>query len=373
MAQPPWQALSASDHNTPSAAQEDVHRARQTTMDRSERFYRIEALIRSRGCVCFADLLKELEVSPATLKRDLQYLRDRMNAPIVWDVYDRGYKLQASTGARMPVQHELPGVWFSEREIHALLTMHQLIGSLDDGGVLARHLQPLLDKLQGMLGANSREAALLMKRVRIVSTGRRPVPSKWFELFGDALLRRRRVHMRYQTRGRRAISEREVSPQRLVHYRGTWYLDAWCHRKEQLLRFALDAVDAAQALDLRARDIAIKTVETELDAGYGIFAGRRAQWAHLRFAPEVTPWVSREEWHPAQQARLLDDGGYDLRLPYTNETELVMDVLRHAGNVTVLGPPSLAGAVRAQLEAGLRNATQVAVGMAPEASDPPRR
>ena len=342
-------------------------------MDRSERFYRIEALIRSRGCVCFADLLKELEVSPATLKRDLQYLRDRMNAPIVWDVYDRGYKLQASTGARMPVQHELPGVWFSEREIHALLTMHQLIGSLDDGGVLARHLQPLLDKLQSMLGANSREAALLMKRVRIVSTGRRPVPSKWFELFGDALLRRRRVRMRYQTRGRRAISEREVSPQRLVHYRGTWYLDAWCHRKEQLLRFALDAVDAAQALDLRARDIAIKTVETELDAGYGIFAGRRAQWAHLRFAPEVTPWVSREEWHPAQQARLLDDGGYDLRLPYTNETELVMDVLRHAGNVTVLGPPSLAGAVRAQLEVGLRNATQVAVGMAPEASDPPRR
>jgi hypothetical protein len=48
----------------------------------------------------------------------------------------------------------LPGVWFSEREIHALLTMHQLIQGLDEGGVLARHLQPLLDKLHGMLGAS---------------------------------------------------------------------------------------------------------------------------------------------------------------------------------------------------------------------------
>lgn len=328
-------------------------------MDRSERFYRIEALIRSRGCVRFADLLTELEVSPATLKRDLQYLRDRMNAPIVWDVFDRGYKLQATTGTRTPVQHELPGVWFSEREIHALLTMHQLISGLDDGGVLARHLQPLLDKLQGMLGANDREAALLMKRVRIVSAGRRPVPSKWFELFGDALLRRRRVHMRYQTRGRRAVSEREVSPQRLVHYRGTWYLDAWCHRKEQLLRFALDAVETAQALDLRARDIAVRTVETELDAGYGIFAGRKAQWAHLRFSPEVTPWVSREEWHPAQRACLLDDGSYDLHLPYTSQTELVMDVLRHAGNVMVIAPAALARAVRVQLEAGLKNEWEI--------------
>jgi len=329
-------------------------------MDRSERFYRIEALIRSRGCVPFSDLLAELEVSPATLKRDLQYLRDRMNAPIVWDVFDRGYKLQAAVSARSPVQHELPGVWFSEREIHALLTMHQLISGLDEGGVLARHLQPLLDKLQGMLGSNDREAALLMKRVRIVSAGRRPVPSKWFELFGDALLRRRRVHMRYQTRGRRSVSEREVSPQRLVHYRGTWYLDAWCHRRKQLLLFALDAVETAQSLDVKAREIAIRAVESELDAGYGIFAGRKAHWAHLRFSPEVTPWVSREEWHPAQRTRLRDDGSYDLHLPYTNETELVMDVLRHAGHVTVVAPLSLARAVRAQLEAGLANAPPTA-------------
>jgi predicted DNA-binding transcriptional regulator YafY len=167
--------------------------------------------------------------------------------------------------------------------------------------------------------------------------------------------------MRYQTRGRRSVSEREVSPQRLVHYRGTWYLDAWCHRREQLLRFALDAVETAQSLDIKAREIAIRMVESELDAGYGIFAGRKAHWAHLRFSPEVTPWVSREEWHPAQRTRLRDDGSYELHLPYTNETELVMDVLRHAGHVTVMAPLSLARAVRAQLEAGLANALPTAV------------
>jgi len=37
-------------------------------MDRTERFYRIELLLRSRGCVSFAGLRAELEVSPATLK-----------------------------------------------------------------------------------------------------------------------------------------------------------------------------------------------------------------------------------------------------------------------------------------------------------------
>src|SRR5438876_5825917 len=98
-------------------------------MDRTERFYKIELLLRSRGCVSFAALRDELDVSPATLKRDLQYLRDRLSAPIVYDAFDNGYRFSGTperggNGSAGP-RHELPGLWFSENEIHALLTMHQ--------------------------------------------------------------------------------------------------------------------------------------------------------------------------------------------------------------------------------------------------------
>lgn len=310
-------------------------------MDRTERFYRIEALIKSRGCVGFDALMAELEVSRATLKRDLQYLRDRMNAPIVYSAFDRGYKFQADPRDAAQANHQLPGVWFSEREIIALLTMHQLVQGLDSSGVLARHLQPWLDKLHGMLGASEQEAGQMMKRIRIVSATHRPVASKWFELFGDALLKRRRVHMRYQSRGRNEMTERDVSPQRLVHYRSTWYLDAWCHSKETLLRFALDAVDQASVLEQKAKDVSLKTVEGELDGGYGIFAGSKAQWATLLFQPGAAQWVSREEWHTQQKTRWLADGRYEMRLPYTNETELVMDVLRQGAGVEITAPAGL--------------------------------
>src|SRR5688572_22714912 len=203
-------------------------------MDRTERFYKIEMLIRSRGCVSFAALLDELGVSRATLKRDLEYLRSRLDAPIVYDRYDNGYRLQADTRAAGQAKHELPGLWFSEREIHALLTMHQLVQQLDDGGVLARHLQPLLDKLRGLLGTGEADAAELMRRVKIMSPARRPVAPRRFELIGSALTRRRRVRMRYYVRSRREHTERTVSPQRLVHWRNTWYLDAWCHDSDAL-------------------------------------------------------------------------------------------------------------------------------------------
>ena len=316
-------------------------------MDRTERFYRIELLLRSRGCVSFDALRAELDVSPATLKRDLQYLRDRLAAPIVYDRFDNGYRFEGSGGGRQ----ELPGMWFSEQEIHALLTMHQLLAGLDDDGVLSRHLQPMMERLQGMLGTDKGEARELMRRVKIISTARRRAPSRHFELLGGALVRRRRVWLRYFKRSDRSVSEREVSPQRLVHYRNTWYLDAWCHASEGLRRFALDAVQEARPLETRARQVAVKDLEAELDAGYGIYGGpgSRIKWATLHFDADAAQWVAHEEWHPAQRARWLDDGRYELQVPYSEPRELAMDILRHGDSVHVVGDKAMVASIAERL------------------------
>jgi predicted DNA-binding transcriptional regulator YafY len=319
-------------------------------MDRTERFYKIELLIRTRGSVPFADLMDELGVSRATLKRDLEYLRERMDAPIVYDRFSNGYQFNPDARDARQVRHELPGLWFSEGEIHALLTMHQLIGGLDEGGVLARHLQPLLDKLYGMLGTSDAEARELVKRIKVMSPARRPVAPKHFELIGGALTRRQRVHLHYWVRSRREMTERTVSPQRLVHWRNTWYLDAWCHATDALRRFALDAIREADPVDQRAKDVALKTIEAELDAGYGAFSGAKAQWATLQFTLEAAQWVRHEQWHPQQEAKLHGDGSLTLRLPYSDATELAMDILRHGEQVKVLAPAALVTAVRAALQ-----------------------
>ena len=320
-------------------------------MDRTERFYKIELLIRNRGRIGFEALRAELEVSRATLKRDLQYLRERLDAPIVYDRLDNAYRFGGDARGRA---HELPGLWFSDKEIHALLTMHQLIQGLEAEGVLGRHLQPLLDKLHGMLGADAAAARELMQRVNIVAATRRPVNADFFERIGSALLERRRIELLYYTRTRGSESRREVSPQRLTHYRDTWYLDAWCHRSDGLRRFALDAVREATVLAQRAKEVALATVKAELDGGYGVFAGRRLKWATLRFSPEAALWVATEQWHPRQQARRLADGSLQLRLPYADSTELSMDILRHGEQVRVLAPQELAARVADTLQRAAR-------------------
>ena len=315
-------------------------------MTKTARVYQIELMIRNRGCVSFRTLMEELEVSPATLKRDLEYLRDRLGAPIEYDREANGYRLGPQP--RGP-RHELPGLWFNERELYALLMAHQLLSELDDGGVISRHLQPLRERIHQMLGSDPGQAQALLRRVRILTPAKRPVASRTFEIVGEALQRRQRMRLRYLTRGRGEVGEREVSPQRLVHYRGTWYLDAWCHKVEGLRRFALDACEQLQALPARARDIAPRTVAAEMDAGYGIYAGGKRQWATLVFGPQAARWVSREQWHPEQAGRWLDGGRYELRIPYADETEVAMDVLRHGAQVRVVAPASLARRVATAL------------------------
>ena len=96
--------------------------------------------------------------------------------------------------------------------------------------------------------------------------------------------------------------------------------------------------------------MAIKTIEAELDAGYGAFSGGKVQWATLEFTPEAAQWVRHEQWHPQQQAKLHGDGSLTLRLPYTDATELAMDILRHGEQVRVTAPAALSVAVKGSLE-----------------------
>ena len=93
--------------------------------------------------------------------------------------------------------------------------------------------------------------------------------------------------------------------------------------------------------------------EAELDehyaSAYGIFGGKADKVAVLRFTPERARWVADEKWHPQQQGRWLPDGSYELRIPYREPRELVMDIMRHGASVEVVSPPELREQIAAEL------------------------
>ena len=74
----------------------------------------------------------------------------------------------------------------------------------------------------------------------------------------------------------------------------------------------------------------------------------------LVFTAERARWVADERWHPQQEGRWLEDGRYELRIPYREPRELVMDILRHGSGITVLAPGTLAAAVHTELAEALK-------------------
>jgi predicted DNA-binding transcriptional regulator YafY len=319
-------------------------------MDRTERFYKIDQLLNSRRAVPMDMLMEQLGTSKATVKRDLEYMRDRLNAPILWDRSLGGYCFDQS----MPntSKYNLPGLWFNSQEIFALLTMHQLLSNLGNG-LLTPHIKPLLSRLNGLMGSQDDSADEILKRIRILRMAARTERPEHFESVASATIKRKRVQLSYRARYNDEDTVREVSPQRLVHYRGNWYLDGWCHLRNGLRSFSMDRISKAELLTQKAKPVADKTLNEVLASSYGIFSGKADKRAVLRFTPKQARWVASERWHPEQVSQFDKNGSYLLELPYSNDGELVMDILKYGPDVEVISPTQLRDKVKQQLAAAM--------------------
>jgi predicted DNA-binding transcriptional regulator YafY len=307
-------------------------------MNRTERFYRIDQMLHDRRVVPIETFLEELDISRATFKRDMEYLRDRLHAPIVWDRDAGGYRFEG-TNTTGPA-YELPGLWFSAGELHGLLAAQKLLADIEPG-ILAAQLQPLQARLTALLESGGHPIDQISKRVRLLAMNRRSVEPRFFTEIAIGLMERRRIEIDAWNRGRDTLDTRIVSPQRLVYYRDNWYLDAWCHLRKALRSFSVDTIQRVAQTKDKARDISETQLNEHFATSYGIFGGKPKAKAILRFSPERARWVRSERWHRDQVGEVLPDGGYRLTVPYADERELVMDILRHGVHVVVEAPDSL--------------------------------
>ena len=318
-------------------------------MDKFDRIYKLHDLLRERRTpISRADLALMLECTEPTVYRLIRILRDTLHAPLVFDD-DRGgyyYERTANGGT-----YELPGLWFNARELQALLVFARLFENLEPG-LLSEHLQPLSKRIDELLNSKRLGLSEAATRVRVLGMAARPA-GEWFHVIAGATLQRRKLRLTYHGRERDKPTERTVSPQHIVHYRDNWYLDAWCELRKGLRSFAVDKIKSAVETTDKAQDIAKHELNEHYASSYGIFAGRANKIAVLRFSKERARWVADERWHPQQAGQYLTDGRYELRIPYRDERELVMDIMRHGAGVEVVSPDTLRETIKIKLNQAL--------------------
>lgn len=281
--------------------------------------------------------------------RLVDVMRDYLGAPLNYDSAANGWHYDLN--GEHP--YELPGLWFNAQELHALLAIHKLIHDLQPG-LLDEQLRPVQKRIEQLLQSKHLGSGQLTERVRVLAMGVR-TKSDAFQKVAEGVLQRKQLQLHYHARGSDQTTQRTVSPQRLIHYRDNWYLDAWCHKRRGLRSFSIDRIRQIKSLDQPADDIDEQTLQDYFADAYGIFSGVADNTAVLRFNPTAARWVAEERWHPRQAGEFLPDGRYRLELPYGNPKELIMDILKYGPDVEVVGPESLRREVRERLRMALGN------------------
>lgn len=347
-------------------------------MSKLGRILELVRILRAKGFMSKQQILDRFEIAAPTFKRDLAFLRDEYGAQVQYDPQDNVYRLVSAGSVPMGAVPngdlaEIPGLWFNEEELHSLLTMYELLKGHGGQGVVGETLAPFKEKIEALLAriandkqqktksATKRDTTVgfspdllyershaVRSRIRILPMAARRTPSEQLTQVADAVIGRKRLRITYHNRMRDDFSERDISPQRLVHYRDNWYVDAYCHLRQRLSTFSVDAITKAKPLKVSAVEIDEDELNTTLTSSYGIFSGKPVGTCTLLFSEERSRWVCDEVWHPDQNGQwVVTDSGrrWQLSFPYSDLRELLMDVLKHGDQVEVLAPVALQEAI----------------------------
>ena len=275
-------------------------------------------------------LADQFEISTKTAQRSIDHFRDRLLAPLEYELSRKGYYYTDPT-------FQLPVMRISQEELLALLISRKLITEAAAGS-LADELGKISQRLGSLLAANLPGRARPEEAFSFRWRSFNPTDPLTFKLVTSALLQGKLLTFCYYSPTASDCTMRTVEPHHMVNYMGNWHLIAFCYLRHNWRDFVLGRMTLCQVegsnFPIRPR----QEWEPYLNNTFGIFQNRENFNVVLRFTPERSRWVKHEVWHEDQQQEVQDDGSLLLTIPASHEAEITMEILKHGSHVEVLEP-----------------------------------
>nr|WP_246325459.1 WYL domain-containing protein [Dissulfurirhabdus thermomarina] len=296
-----------------------------------ERIYEFHHQVRKGRYPNARSLADQFEVSLSTARRDIDYLRDRLLAPLAFDRVRNGYRYEGG-GFRLPFDD-------TQRVLLFLALLERM--AEETGLSCLEEVQRLRRRLGTLL---QRDQAHLLERLHCEFVEVEPADPEVMDRVLTALLEDRPLAIRYaDPKGRR--TERVIEPHLLITYQGRWYTLARCRLRDEMRIFLLSRITEARPEKGRfAPDI--EAARALLGKSFGIFKGPPRHRARVRFTGDAAEVVRRQRWHQDQVLEDTGDGGaVVLTVPVAPDyTEFLMKVLQFGARAEVLEPPEIRAA-----------------------------
>lgn len=280
-----------------------------------------------------SSISEQFEVSIATSKRDINYLRDRLCAPLAYNSKLHGY-FYSEGGFRLPFQ-ESPKIIF-------LLTMLNKLAGEAGLGELAEVKQ--LEKRLTTMVSGDYEKIIDTLHCQWIEV--ETIDHLIFETIIEATVKNRIVRLTYRSIGDRK-SERAVAPLQIINYQGRWYLYGFCMLRQSNRLFHVARIISSElSKDAIPKEIRLDPDQTGLS--FGIFQGSPNYTAEILFTSTAAELVQNQHWHKDQILQEVTNGLL-MKLPVSDDRELAMKVLQYGGFAQVLSPPTLVARVRKEV------------------------
>jgi len=280
-----------------------------------------------------ATLAKNFEISTRTARRCINFMRDRLCAPIEYNPSAKGYYYTDDA-------FELPHFQVSQEEILSILLARSLL-SKTVGGQISRAIGKFSKKLFTEIRQLGFSEAKIDRHFSATWPGHSPAQPETFQKVVKALLNTTLLSFTYTSPGPNQITQRTVEPHHLQYYMASWVLTAKCRLRGQWRKFFLARMDNVQILNETFTLRPEAEWQNQVDKTFGIFQGATVRWVVLLFSPFRSGWIKNEIWHPRQQLEQQNDGSLKMRLPVTDFREIKMKILQYGADVSVIAPDAL--------------------------------
>lgn len=292
------------------------------------------------NCLTFA---RAWEVSQKTVQRDVDFLRDQLGAPVVYDKARKGFRYTNRNWF-------LPSLSLGEGDLFDLLVASRALEQYR-GTPVARKLGAIFSRLAEMMPEQvTVRPELVFSQFSFTSPPARPVDEKIWVSVVRGLQNRLKVRMRYRSVSAPEARERELCPYHIANLQGDWYVYGWDSLRDCIRQFAMSRI---QACTVTASTFEIPTAfdpKKLLAHTFSRFSmGATKHKVRLLFAAAVAESVLDRQWHADQKLHIRRDGRIELTFQLAGLQEVYRWVMAWGRHVQVLGPDELLKMVREEV------------------------
>ena len=304
-----------------------------------ERFLWFEDQVKKGKYPNTTSLAARFEMSVKTAQRDIEFMRERLECPLLYDMTRKGYYYEDETFS-LPVMH------LSSSELSSLIMARKLLR--DMSGSIAEDVESAVQKITSVIARHSESPESIDRAISFHIIRYSPVKEEVFKAALEACIKKRSLTFTYASPAHSEKTQRTVDPYHIFNYMGNWHLMGYCHLRKSIRDFHMGRITGQKIEDESFTVPKSFNFTTYFDSSFGLYKGTSRQEVTVRFLPSHALWIKGQIWHKDQVERTHEDGSLELTFPVSDFTEISREILRLGSGAEVTKPKALRELIKAE-------------------------